>query len=216
MKRIFFLILLLIPTVLVWGQTEFRYWFDEDLSTLKTAAIRYGVSSFEHDISSLDNGLHTINWIIMKDGSAVSIKSNYFYKNDYNRLNSNNTYIFYSFEDEDADSFCKIYKNSDGMFHSNIDVSEIEIGDHTVNAFLTDGRVATNLATASFVKVSPNAVMGDVNGDGEISVVDLNMQVDYILNGRPKGFVFDFADLDGDGVISINDILYVVKIILYQ
>ena len=53
-------------------------------------------------------------------------------------------------------------------------------------------------------------IRGDVNGDGEVNIADINALIDFILNGggtRP-------ADVNGDGEISISDVNAAIDIIL--
>ena len=49
-------------------------------------------------------------------------------------------------------------------------------------------------------------LIGDVNGDGSISVTDVGMMISYILGQNPSGFNKDAADLNGDGTISVTDV----------
>ena len=59
------------------------------------------------------------------------------------------------------------------------------------------------------------AIFGDINNDKEVSLLDIMLQVDYILSEKEvEGFNFDRADLDGDGEISLVDIMIEVDIIL--
>ena len=53
-------------------------------------------------------------------------------------------------------------------------------------------------------------VPGDVNGDGEVNIADINAVIDIILNGskNPSG------DVNGDGETNIADINAVIDIIL--
>lgn len=55
---------------------------------------------------------------------------------------------------------------------------------------------------------------GDVDHDGDISLADILLTVDYILNKNPDGFFKSEADLDGDNEVSLADILSIVNIIL--
>ncbi len=51
---------------------------------------------------------------------------------------------------------------------------------------------------------------GDVNGDGEISIADINAVIDFILNGDDDGK----GDVNGDGETGIADINAVIDLIL--
>ncbi len=53
---------------------------------------------------------------------------------------------------------------------------------------------------------------GDVNGDGEINIADINALIDLILAGDAS----DTGDVNGDGEINIADINAVIDIILTQ
>ena len=56
--------------------------------------------------------------------------------------------------------------------------------------------------------------MGDVNHDGEVSIADVMLMVDYNLGQEPEGFFIEQSDLDGDGEVSLVDITGVIAIIL--
>ena len=57
-------------------------------------------------------------------------------------------------------------------------------------------------------------LLGDVNGDGTITVTDVTALVDYILGIRNEFFVFENADINGDGTITVTDVTSLVDIIL--
>ena len=61
---------------------------------------------------------------------------------------------------------------------------------------------------------STSSVLGDVNGDGDISVNDVAMIVNYILGIIDSNFIIANADANGDGEIDINDVMGTVSIIL--
>ncbi len=58
-------------------------------------------------------------------------------------------------------------------------------------------------------------MIGDVNGDGEISITDASLIVQYLLSGsEPEGFIMANAEVDGDNEISINDAAAIVSMVL--
>ena len=58
---------------------------------------------------------------------------------------------------------------------------------------------------------------GDVDGDGNVSLADILLVVDYILTEQePDGFIYANANLNNDDKISLGDILMIVDIILKQ
>ena len=54
-------------------------------------------------------------------------------------------------------------------------------------------------------------VHGDVNGDGEVNIADINAVIDIILGGNSSNTA---ADANGDGEINIADINALIDIIL--
>ena len=57
---------------------------------------------------------------------------------------------------------------------------------------------------------APQPVNGDVNGDGNVNISDINVLIDMILSGKsnPNG------DVNGNGSVNIADINEVIDIIL--
>jgi hypothetical protein len=60
---------------------------------------------------------------------------------------------------------------------------------------------------------SIDALLGDSNGDLNVNVLDLVLNVDYILGNNPIPFVFK-ADVNRDSQIDVLDIVGTVDIIL--
>lgn len=96
----------------------------------------------------------------------------------------------------------------------------IEAGDYDVelkNIVLTDPQ-ATRYAAAdmkSVITVSAYT-MGDVNNDTHIDVADLTGVVLFILENADASLVFNAADMDGNGVVEVNDYAALVNVILAQ
>ena len=59
--------------------------------------------------------------------------------------------------------------------------------------------------------LSAHALSGDVNGDGEITISDVNAVIDIILSGD---YSSPAADVNGDGEVGISDVNAVIDIIL--
>ena len=60
--------------------------------------------------------------------------------------------------------------------------------------------------------VWPDVIPGDVNGDGEINIADINAVIDVILSGTTNKEIN--ADVNGDGEVNIGDISAIIDIIL--
>jgi len=67
------------------------------------------------------------------------------------------------------------------------------------------------LKELSYNITTNDTLLGDLNGDGTINVVDIVMLVNIILNGEEYNPV---ADLNSDGTINVVDIVTLVNIIL--
>ena len=59
---------------------------------------------------------------------------------------------------------------------------------------------------------SVNPVVGDVNGDGEVTTVDITCLYNYLLNGDETFLAT--SDVDGDGQVTTVDITVIYNILL--
>lgn len=69
---------------------------------------------------------------------------------------------------------------------------------------------------ANMAPVNPNSILGDANGDKNVSISDITMMVDYILDNPCGYFIYSNADVNKDESISVSDITSVVNIILNE
>ena len=53
-------------------------------------------------------------------------------------------------------------------------------------------------------------IEGDVNGDGEVNISDVNALIDMLLTGQADAS----GDVNGDGEVNIADVNAVIDIIL--
>ena len=60
----------------------------------------------------------------------------------------------------------------------------------------------------------PIIQVGDVNGDGKISIKDVTDLINYMLSGEEEGINLDAADVSGDGHISIKDVTELINLLL--
>lgn len=98
--------------------------------------------------------------------------------------------------------------------------STLEAGDYDVelkNVILTDPNANRYAAPdiKSVITVS-TYTLGDVNNDGFIDVADLAGVVRFILENADATLIFNAADMDGNGVVEINDYAALVNVILAQ
>ena len=61
-----------------------------------------------------------------------------------------------------------------------------------------------------------DVLMGDVNADGDIDVMDVVLTVSYIMGNPSPRFVFAAADHTGDGQIDVIDLVKEVSLVMAQ
>ncbi len=64
------------------------------------------------------------------------------------------------------------------------------------------------------IKGGPEPIKGDVNGDGEVNIADVNCVIDVILGAREASEFEGRADVNGDGEVNIADVNVIIDIIL--
>lgn len=73
-------------------------------------------------------------------------------------------------------------------------------------------RVNAGEMTLTVIPVSVSPIVGDVNGDGEVTTVDITVLYNYLLDGDTE-FMIN-GDQDGDGIITTTDVTIVYNILL--
>ncbi len=77
--------------------------------------------------------------------------------------------------------------------------------------YYSNGDQVSLASVSTHTVIFPSApIPGDVNGDGEVSIADINSVIDLILRGEHN----DNGDVNGDGEVTIADINAVIDIIL--
>lgn len=71
-------------------------------------------------------------------------------------------------------------------------------------------------ATQQAAYTATELVVGDVNHDGSVSVIDVISTINHILQDAPTVFSRKAADVNGDGDISVVDVIGIIDIILNQ
>lgn len=62
--------------------------------------------------------------------------------------------------------------------------------------------------------VGAEARTGDVNGDGEVNIADVNSVIDVILSSAPSADALSAADVNGDGEVNIADVNMIIEKII--
>jgi hypothetical protein len=81
----------------------------------------------------------------------------------------------------------------------------------------TIGRRGTSYGRIYEVRYATSvAIIGDVNGSGNVDKDDVYAIADYIMGLNPVGFNMTQADLNKDGVINVADLVKLVQIVMGQ
>ena len=67
-----------------------------------------------------------------------------------------------------------------------------------------------NIDDITLYKLNDDPTLGDVNGDGEVNIADVNQVIKVILGGQTDGN----CDVNGDDEVNISDVNFIIKIIL--
>ena len=109
--------------------------------------------------------------------------------------------------------------NGEDLFYVTVAVPDNAVGNYDIN--LRNTLLTTNLfqelsipdvtATIQVKAFLP----GDANDSRAVSVSDIVTTAQYMLNRNPSPFIFEAADMNGDGNITVTDIMMIAHIILY-
>lgn len=90
-----------------------------------------------------------------------------------------------------------------------IQVVSVNPGIATIIVGSVDG---TAQPDSCIVTVYSDSIKGDVNGDGEVNIADINAVIDMILSGNSNAN----GDVNNDGEVNIADINAIIDMILNQ
>lgn len=95
------------------------------------------------------------------------------------------------------------------VVNEKIQVVGVNPGIATITVGSVDG---TAQADSCVVTVYSDSIKGDVNGDGEVNIADINAVIDMILSGNSSAN----GDVNNDGEVNIADINTIIDMILNQ
>ncbi len=86
---------------------------------------------------------------------------------------------------------------------------------YKVKAFYVDGTesVWSNIQQVTLLESGPTYELGDVNGDGSVSIADVTVLIDFLLGGG-SGINEQAADVDQDGGVKIADVTSLIDLLL--
>ncbi len=92
------------------------------------------------------------------------------------------------------------------------------IYEYMVKAIYTDGTesVWSNIQQVTLTGNGDAPLVGDVNGDGEVSIGDITALIDYLLGKTDTIANQEMADVNNDGEVTIGDITAIIDLLLTQ
>ncbi len=88
--------------------------------------------------------------------------------------------------------------------------------EYLVKAIYTDGTesVWSNIQHVTLTGIGEEVLIGDVNGDGEVSIGDVTALIDYLLGNESAAISREAADVNADGEVSIGDVTALIDVLL--
>ena len=114
----------------------------------------------------------------------------------------------------------KAFSGTSGeLFYVTIKAPADAAGDYTLwfrNTILTTSNAEELLSPDACANLNVISYLpGDVNGNGEVSVIDIVTAAQYIIFLDPQPFYFEAADLNNDDQITVTDLALIGNLILY-
>ncbi len=114
----------------------------------------------------------------------------------------------------------KVISGNEGeLFYVTIKAPNDTVGDFSLwfkNTILTTSDTEELLSPDASTNLNVIPYLpGDVNGNGEISVIDIVTAAQYIIFQNPDPFLFEAADLNNDEQITVTDLALIANLILY-
>ena len=110
--------------------------------------------------------------------------------------------------------------SGDDLFYITVKVADDAAGDYTISLR------NTLLTTSDFDEIAaPNAtanvhvlayLLGDANNSGTVTVTDVVVTSQYVLERDPEPFNFDAADVNADGNITVTDVSRIAWMVLNE
>ena len=96
-----------------------------------------------------------------------------------------------------------------------VDFTFMEAGTYYMRYMVTneDGSCKA-YSNTHVIKVKSFPIRGDINGDREVNIADINSVIDIILGSYVSDYVHSRADVNSDGEVNIADINVIIDIIL--
>lgn len=183
------------------------YWLDDDYEHRKEIASENTDYAFSIDISKLASGVHYFNYRAVDNkgvwGSAT--RQMFYIARIENPAHSGTISYEYWLDDNTEQKVAGTGAASEYVF--NVDVSSLDYGSHTFNFRAKD---PLDQWGETFVSTFETFLLGDVNGDGFVTMTDAIMMMSFILGENPEIFNQSAADVNSDGIVTVTDVSLVI------
>lgn len=109
--------------------------------------------------------------------------------------------------------------NEGDLFYITVAAPGDAAGDYAI--YLRNSRLTNSdyeelrLPDAGAVLTVKTFIPGDANDSHAVNVADIVTTAQYVMQRNPSPFVFEAADMNGDGEVSVTDIMLIARLILY-
>ena len=88
--------------------------------------------------------------------------------------------------------------------------------EYFVKAIYTDGTesVWSNIEHVTLTGNGDEPLIGDINGDGEVTIGDMSALIDYLLGSAGDTIDQEIADINNDGEVTIGDVSALIDMLL--
>lgn len=110
--------------------------------------------------------------------------------------------------------------NEDELFYITVKTPDNAAGDYTLELkknllTVADTYEEVRCEDTSSTLTVMAYILGDVNGDGIVTVTDVVLTIQAVLDLDPDPFIFEAADVNGDGDITVTDVVLIARMVLY-
>lgn len=107
--------------------------------------------------------------------------------------------------------------SGDDLFYITVQVPEDASGNYAI--YLRNSRLTTaeytelRIPDAGAVLKVMSYIPGDANDSHSVTVTDIVVTAQYLLGRNPSPFIFEAADMNGDGEVTVTDIMLIAYLI---
>ncbi|MDE6523550.1 MAG: leucine-rich repeat protein [Muribaculaceae bacterium] len=151
--------------------------------------------------------------LIVSEGGTILVSDIHLSKEELKMIVGNSTILSASIEPEDATNSNVIWTSSDNAIVTVNDKGEVlavGVGDAVIKVTAADG---SGIEASCIVHV---LALGDSNGNGELNIADAVNTANYAVGNDVTNFVFETADVNTDGEITLSDASGTITILLSQ